>query len=393
MLFVLQFATLVLGARILQSHEGEAASEVELLPKLAALLPHGAAFQPALRTAGRGAATPAVTGLQSTLAKMPVLRARGPLMSDQEFAGVAPKTVFMFPGQGAQAVGMGVEVAKEVPAAAELYAKASEILGYDLLSIDDKAKLDTTAVSQPAIFVASMAAVEKLRASEGGADTIEKANMAMGLSLGEYTALAFAGAISFEDGVRITKARGEAMQAASDAASSGMVSVIGLDSEKVTDLCKAAAEASGESIGIANYLCNGNYACSGAMGAVEKVCDMAKPDFGARMAVKLAVAGAFHTDFMAPAVGKLEEVLANVEVKKPRIPVISNVDAKAHSDPAVIKDILTKQVTAPVQWETIMKDLVASGYESGYELGPGKVLSGIMKRVDKKAPAITNIEV
>ena len=140
------------------------------------------------------------------------LRASLPRMADDEFAGVTPKTVFMFPGQGAQAVGMGREVAAEVPAAAELYAKASEILGYSLLDIDDKAKLDTTAVSQPAIFVASMAAVEKLRASEGGAETIDSANMAMGLSLGEYTALAFAGAISFEDGVRITKARGEAMQ-------------------------------------------------------------------------------------------------------------------------------------------------------------------------------------
>merc|ERR1719258_415106 len=208
----------------------------------------------------------------------------------------------------------------------------------------------------------------------------------MGLSLGEYTALAFAGAISFEDGVKITKARGEAM-------SSGMASVIGLDKEKVAELCAAAAEATGKPIGIANFLCPGNYAVSGAMEAVEKVMEIAKPDFGARMAVKLAVAGAFHTDFMAPAVGTLSEVLATVEVSKPRIPVVSNVDAKAHSDPAVIKDILTKQVTAPVQWETIMTDLNAAGYEAGYELGPGKVLSGIMKRVDKKAPAITNVEV
>jgi len=238
-----------------------------------------------------------------------------------------------------------------------------------------------------------MAAVEKLRASEGGEAIIDAANMCMGLSLGEYTALAFAGAISFEDGVKITKARGEAMQAASDAASSGMVSVIGLDSEKVADLCAAASEASGEKIQIANFLCSGNYACSGAMTAVEKVMEIAKPDFKARMAVKLSVAGAFHTDFMAPAVSALEEVLKEVEVSKPRIPVISNVDAKAHSDPVVIKDILTKQVTAPVQWETIMKDLVAAGYDAGYELGPGKVLSGIMKRVDKKAPAIENIEV
>jgi [acyl-carrier-protein] S-malonyltransferase len=217
--------------------------------------------------------------------------------------------------------------------------------------------------------------------------------MAMGLSLGEYTALAFAGAISFEDGVKITKARGEAMQAASDAASSGMASVIGLDSDKVAELCAAASEATGETVNIANFLCPGNYAVSGSQAAVDKVCEIAKPEFKARMAVKLAVAGAFHTDFMAPAVAKLEEVLNEVEVSKPRIPVVSNVDAKAHSDPAVIKSILTKQVTAPVQWETIMKDLVASGYETGYELGPGKVLSGIMKRVDKKAPAIQNIEV
>merc|ERR1719163_1167616 len=245
------------------------------------------------------------------------LRTTRPVMGDDDFAGVTPKTVFMFPGQGAQVVGMGIEAAKEVPAAAELYAKASEILGYDLLAIDDKAKLDTTAVSQPAIFVASMAAVEKLRASEGGAATIDAANMCMGLSLGEYTALAFAGAISFEDGVKITKARGEAMQAASEAATSGMCSVIGLDSEKVTELCKAASEQSGSQIQIANYLCNGNYACSGSMDAVEKVMEMAKPDFSARMAVKLSVAGAFHTDFMAPAVSKLEEVLKEVTVSKP----------------------------------------------------------------------------
>jgi len=312
-------------------------------------------------------------------------------MAYDEFDSVKPGTVFMFPGQGAQAIGMGVEVAKEVPAAAQLYAKAKDILGYDLLEIDDKAKLDTTAVSQPAIFVASMAAVEKLRASEGGEDIINSANVAAGLSLGEYTALAFAGAISFEDGVRITKARGEAMQAAADASSSGMVSVIGLDKEKTAEVCAAAAEATGKPIAIANFLCNGNYACSGAMEAVDKVVEIAKPDFKARMAVKLAVAGAFHTDFMAPAVATLGEVLESVEVTKPRIPVISNVDAKAHSDPAVIKEILTKQVTGPVQWETTMNNLLAGGMEKAYELGPGKVLSGIMKRINKKF-VVENIE-
>merc|ERR1719352_1614939 len=166
------------------------------------------------------------------------------------FGSTESKTVFMFPGQGAQTVGMGAEVAKEVPAAAELYAKASEILGYDLLEKcnGDKAELDSTVISQPAIFVSSLAAVEKLRAEN--ADVVDQANMAMGLSLGEYTALAFAGAISFEDGVRITKARGEAMQAASEASASGMVSVIGLDTEQVDALCEAASKNTGTDIAI-----------------------------------------------------------------------------------------------------------------------------------------------
>mmetsp|Transcript_82573 Transcript_82573/g.114112 ORF Transcript_82573/g.114112 Transcript_82573/m.114112 type:complete len:350 (-) Transcript_82573:460-1509(-) len=324
-------------------------------------------------------------------------RWRGPRMMATEISQLEPKTVFMFPGQGAQVVGMGVEAAAEVPAAAELYAKASEILGYDLLELckeGPKEELDTTVKSQPAIFVASMAAVEKLRASgEEGAAAIEAANVACGLSLGEYTALAFAGAISFEDGVKITKARGEAMQAASEAASSGMVSVIGLDAEKVQELCAAAAEETGKPIAIANYLCPGNYACSGAMEAVEAVCAKAKPDFKARMAVKLAVAGAFHTDFMAPAVPELDKVLSSITITEPRIPVISNVDAKAHSDPEEIKEILKTQVTAPVQWETIMTTLAGKGtVESFYELGPGKVLAGIMKRVDKTASVI-NVEV
>ena len=315
-------------------------------------------------------------------------------LSAGDAMAVDAATTFLFPGQGAQSVGMAVETCESVPAAKALFDEASEILGYDLLAKcaeGPKAELDSTAVSQPAIFVSSMAAVEKLRAESP--DVVDSATCAMGLSLGEYSALCFAGAISFADGVKLTKLRGEAMQAASEAAKSGMVSVIGLDKEKVAELCEAASEAAGAPISIANYLCPGNYACSGDMAAVDKVVEMAKPEFKARMAVKLAVAGAFHTDFMAPAVPKLEEVLESVEVSKPRIPVISNVDAKAHSDPAVIKSILTKQVTAPVQWETIMTDLVAAGYDAGYELGPGKVLSGIMKRVDKKAPAITNIEV
>lgn len=314
--------------------------------------------------------------------------------SDDDFEGFSSKVAFMFPGQGAQFVGMCGDVVKEVPKAKELFDEASEILGYDLLKVcteGPKEKLDSTVVSQPAIFVASMAAVEKLRQEEGQ-EAIDAATCAMGLSLGEYSALCFAGALSFADGVKITKARGEAMQAASDAVNTGMVSVIGLNKEKVGELCTMAAEKSGEKVQIANYLCDGNYACSGTEAACAVVSEIAKPEFKARMVVKLAVAGAFHTDFMAPAVAALEEVLSTVEIKKPRIPVISNVDAKPHSDPDTIKKLLATQVTSPVLWENTMNLMLSSGFEKAFECGPGKVTAGILKRFDKTAPC-TNVEV
>jgi len=236
-----------------------------------------------------------------------------------------------------------------------------------------------------------MAAVEKFK-QESGAEAVDEATCAMGLSLGEYSALCFAGALSFADGVKITKARGEAMQAASDAVDSGMVSVIGLQSDKVAELCEAASEQSGEKVQIANFLCKGNYAVSGASAACDKLTEIAKPEFKARMTVKLAVAGAFHTDFMAPAVASLEAILKEVEIKKPRIPVISNVDAKPHSDPETIKQLLATQVTSPVLWENTMDLMLSKDFEKAYELGPGKVTSGILKRFSKTAEC-TNISV
>mmetsp|Transcript_17555 Transcript_17555/g.27341 ORF Transcript_17555/g.27341 Transcript_17555/m.27341 type:complete len:351 (+) Transcript_17555:153-1205(+) len=316
------------------------------------------------------------------------------MASDTDFDDFSSKVSFMFPGQGAQFVGMCSEVAETVPAAKALFDEASEILGYDLLARckeGPKELLDSTEVSQPAIFVASMAAVEKLRQEEGG-EAVDAATCAMGLSLGEYSALCFADAISFADGVKITKARGEAMQAAADAVDSSMVSVIGLSKDVVSEICEAAIEKSGEKIQIANYLCNGNYAVSGSSKACDTVEEIAKPDFKARMTVRLAVAGAFHTDFMAPAVSALEEVLADVEIKKPRIPVISNVDAKPHSDPEVIKKLLATQVTSPVLWENTMASILEKDFERAVELGPGKVTAGILKRTDKKAEC-SNVEV
>lgn len=316
-------------------------------------------------------------------------------VADSKFADYKPTTAFFFPGQGAQTVGMAADVCAAVPAAKALFDTASEILGYDLLSVcvnGPKDKLDTTAVSQPAIYVSSLAAVEKLRAESGQA-ALDAVDVAAGLSLGEYTALTFAGALTFEDGLKLVKLRGESMQAAADAAPSAMVSVIGLDAAKTAELCEAATAEVGAADGvrIANFLCSGNYAVSGGVAGCDAVERLAK-SFGARMCVRLAVAGAFHTAYMAPAEAALRAALAATPVSVPRIPVVSNVDAAPHADPAVIKDILARQLTSPVQWEATLKTLLDRGLAKSYEVGPNKVIAGIMKRTDKKH-AIENVTV
>ncbi|CAG9466042.1 unnamed protein product [Pedinophyceae sp. YPF-701] len=315
--------------------------------------------------------------------------------ADGKYDDYKPTRAIFFPGQGAQSVGMCKSLVEEVPRAAEMFDTASDILGYDLLKkcVEGPAEeLNTTEISQPAIYVASLAAVEKLKL-EKGADFVDGVDVTCGLSLGEYTALAFAGAFSFEDGLKLVATRGKAMQAAADAAPSAMASVIGLDSAKVEELCAAAnAEVDpDQAVQIANFLCPGNYAVSGGVAGIEKVAEMAKPQFKARMAVKLAVAGAFHTQFMQPAVGQLEEALAATAISEPRLPVISNVDAKPHADPEEIRKILARQVVGPVLWENTLKELFARGLTEGYECGPGKVISGIAKRIDKGV-SVTNVE-
>lgn len=250
-----------------------------------------------------------------------------------------------FPGQGAQYVGMGVKAAEESPRAKKLFEKASKILGYDLLEQcknGPKQTLDRTDVCQPAIFVASMAALERLREQEGD-EILNNATCTLGLSLGEYSALCFADSLKFEDGVRLTQLRGKAMQAAANAVNTGMVSILGLDSPTVEKLCKTVSENENEKIELANYLCTGNYVVSGTQKACESIQKLAK-QAGAKMCVKLPVAGAFHTDFMQPAAKSLESALKDVTLHRPRIPVISNVDANTHHDPEEIRQILLKQV-------------------------------------------------
>ncbi len=277
---------------------------------------------------------------------------------------------------------MGRAAAESLPAVRELYDRANAILGYDLgrLCFEGPAEeLDSTVYSQPALFVTSLAAVELLR--KNSPEVALACEAAAGLSLGEYTALVFAGAIEFDAGLRLVAIRGEAMQEAADATPSGMVSILGLERAQVEELCERARQ--GEILQIANFLCPGNIVISGTNSACERAAEMAA-SAGAMKAVPLAVAGAFHTPIMNSAVERLRAALAETRIARPAIPVISNVDAAAHDDPDEIRDILVRQVVAPVRWEESMRKLLADGYDQFYEVGPGRVLRGLLKRIERR---------
>jgi [acyl-carrier-protein] S-malonyltransferase len=291
------------------------------------------------------------------------------------------KTAILFPGQGAQAVGMGRKLAEALPAARELFDRANRVLGYDLASIcfeGPSETLDATAHSQPALFVASIAALESLRAN--APEVVESCGAAAGLSLGEYTALCFAGVLEFDDGLKLVQERGAAMQAAADATPSGMVAILGLDVDKVEQLCRAAGQ--GEVLQVANLLCPGNIAVSGTRAACERIVQQASAA-GAMKAVPLAVAGAFHSPIMRPAVERLATALARAPLAAPKVPVIFNVDAKPHDDPAEIRALLSQQLVYPVRWEESVRYLLAQGCDTFYEVGPGRVLQGLIKRIDR----------
>jgi len=292
------------------------------------------------------------------------------------------KIAFLFPGQGAQTVGMGRQVADSLPAARQLYDRANAILGYDLAKLcfeGPAEELDSTVISQPALFVTSLAAIEQLR--HNAPEAVLACEATAGLSLGEYTALVFAGAIEFEDALRLVAVRGEAMQEAADATPSGMVSILGLERQAVEELCGRARRE--DTLQIANLLCPGNIVISGTNSACERAAEIA-PAAGAMKAVPLAVAGAFHTPIMASAVERLGEALNEARIVRPTIPVISNVDAQAHFEPEEIRRLLIRQVVSPVLWEDSMRNLLADGYDQFYEVGPGRVLRGLLKRIDRK---------
>lgn len=287
------------------------------------------------------------------------------------------KTALLFAGQGAQAVGMGKDFFNAVSSAKAWYERANMALGYDLTGIcfnGPDPELLKTENAQPGIFLTSWVAFELLKERVPGMSFEATA----GLSLGEFTALAAAGALGFEDGLKLVRQRGRFMQEACDATRGSMAAVMGLDEAATREVCAEAG------VVLANLNCPGQLVISGASERVAKACDLAKAK-GARRALLLPVAGAYHSPLMASAQPKLQVALGAVAMSSPNVTVISNVTAKPHGGPEEICHRLVEQVTSSVRWEESMRYLLGQGFTRFVELGPGTALSGFMKRIDKDA--------
>ena len=281
---------------------------------------------------------------------------------------------YVFPGQGAQFSGMGNDLFEASASARARFAQADEILGFSISNTmfeGSDADLKETSVTQPAIFLHSVILAELLGEQF-------QPEVVAGHSLGEFSALVAAGAMRFEDGLRLVSERAQAMQAACDSTPSTMAAVLGLDDEVVERICLDT-----EGIVVAaNYNCPGQLVISGEITAVEKAC-AALTEAGARRALMLPVGGAFHSPLMEPARERLAQAIANTEIQTPRCPIVQNVNAHPESDPERIKANLIAQLTAPVRWTQSMHTMIEMGATEAIEVGPGKVLQGLFKKVDR----------
>ncbi len=290
------------------------------------------------------------------------------------------KTALLFAGQGAQVVGMGRDLAEQFPAARAWFDRANAALGYDLASIcftGPEAELIKTENAQPGIFLVSWVAFELLKERV----PVLRFEATAGLSLGEFTALAAAGVLTFDDAIRVVRQRGRFMQEACEATQGGMAAIIGLDEAATREVCAQAG------VELANLNCPGQIVISGAADKMNAACELAKAK-GAKRALPLNVAGAYHSALMAGAQPKLREALGAVPIAIPMVPVVSNVTAQPHASPPDIHQRLVDQVTSSVRWEESMRYLLAQGFTRFIELGPGTALTGFMKRIDKTAQVI-----
>ena len=285
------------------------------------------------------------------------------------------KTALLFAGQGAQVVGMGRDLAEAHPTAKSLFAEADEALGYGLSEIcfsGPEEELVRTEHAQPAIYLVGWIALKLLR--EQAPSILFEATA--GLSLGEFTALAAADAIGFEDGLRVVRRRGELMQEACEASSGGMAAIVGLDEEAVRSVCEQAG------VSLANLNCPGQIVVSGDADKMDAACEAAKAA-GAKRAIPLPVAGAYHSPLMQPAQAGLAEALAKVELREPSVSVYSNVTGQAHAGAESIAGTMVDQVTLSVRWEACIRAMIADGVTRFIELGPGTALTGFMRRIDR----------
>lgn len=290
---------------------------------------------------------------------------------------------FVFPGQGAQFTGMGKDLYESNAKAKELFDKANEILGFDITKImfeGSAEELKQTKVTQPAVFLHSVISAICL------GDEFD-AEMTAGHSLGEFSALVAAGALSFEDGLKLVSKRAMAMQKACEAAPSTMAAIIGLSDDVIEKVC-AEVSSEGNIVVPANYNCPGQLVISGNIDAVNAACEKLK-EAGAKRALVLPVGGAFHSPLMQPAKDELQAAIEATEFSTPRIPVYQNVDAKAHTDAAEIKQNLIAQLTAPVKWTYEVKQMMADGATDFVECGPGKALQGMILKIAKGVEGIS----